>query len=129
WIGEERIVDPLSFEQNAIAEGEWYILPAPLPPPIKAKLILKGREDNVIVEYLELRTIKIDRKDNIGIISNEHQEGSPLIFSLIIQNLFESDLRTDRFDTNINFKVREGFEGTVVAEMMFLNFIKYINSS
>lgn len=129
WIGEERIVDPLSFEQNAIKEGDWYILPAPLPSPIKAKLVFKAFEDNIIIDYLELRTSKINKVDNIGVISNEHQKDSPVLFSVSIKNFFNSYLATNRFDIDMNFKIREGFERTVVAEIMFLTFMKYFNSS
>lgn len=129
WIGQKRIVDPLSFEQNAIQEGSWYILPDPPPPPIKAKLVFKGPEDKVIIDFLELRTTKISRKDNIGIISNDHQKKSPLLFSFTIKNLFKNELSTKKLDVNINIKIREGFERTVIAEIMYLTFMKYINIS
>lgn len=124
WIGKEKVIDPLSFEQNAIKEGKWYILPAPLPPPIKAKLVAVGLEDNVIIDYLELRTAKINKAENIGVISNEHQKNSPVLFSLTIKNFFNSNPTTNRFDINMNFKIREDFERTVVAEIIFLTFMK-----
>lgn len=124
WIGEEKIIDPISLEQNAIKEGKWYMLPAPLPPPIRAKLVSTGLEDNIIIDYLELRTTKINRTDNIGVISNEHQKDSPVLFSLTIKNFFNNDLTTNRFDIDMNFKIREDFERTVVAEIIFLTFLK-----
>ena len=40
WIGEQLIDDSISIEQHAINNGEWFILPRELPPPIKAKLVL-----------------------------------------------------------------------------------------
>lgn len=106
------------------------MLPAPLPPPIKAKLVATGLENNVIIDYLELRTTKINREENIGIISNEHQKNSPVVFSLTLKNFFNSDLTNNRFDIDMKFKIREDFERTVMAEIIFLNFIKCtINNS
>lgn len=130
WIGKEKIIDPLSLEQNAIKEGEWYMLPAPLPPPIRAKLVSTGLEDNVIIDYLELRTTKINRMDSIAVISNEHQKDSPVLFSLTFKNLSNSDPTINRFDVDMNFKIRESFERTVMAEIIFLTFMKCtINNS
>lgn len=130
WIGKEKVIDPLSFEQNAIKEGKWYMLPAPLPPPIKAKLVATGLENNVIIDYLELRTTNINQEENIGVISNEHQKNSPVVFSLTLKNFFNNDLTNNRFDIDMKFKIREDFERTVMAEIIFLNFIKCtINNS
>ncbi|MDV6378797.1 hypothetical protein ORD22_11280 [Sporosarcina sp. GW1-11] len=124
WIGKKKIIDPLSLEQNAIKEGDWYMLPAPLPPPIRAKLVSTRVEDNVIIDYMELRTTKINRMDSIAVISNEHQKDSPVLFSLIFKNLSNSDPTINRFDIDMNFKIRESFERTVMAEIIFLTFLK-----
>src|SRR5690606_26873294 len=64
WIGEQLIDDPLSIEQQAINDGEWFILPRKLPPPIKAKLVLTEETDRVIIDYLELRITSINNKEN-----------------------------------------------------------------
>ncbi|GAA0290138.1 rRNA maturation protein Rpf1 [Gracilibacillus halotolerans] len=129
WIGEHLIDDPFSFEKHAINEGEWFILPGKLPPPIKAKLVLiEDEKDRVIIDYLELRVTEVSNKENKIIISNIHQESSPIELSLTISNIF-TDKQFVESTSKFDIKIRENFEWKVIAEKTFLEFMKFVKNS
>lgn len=129
WIGEQLIDDPFSVERHIVDGGEWFILPGKLPPPIKAKLVFSDTEiDRVIIDYLELRVVEFNNKENTIIISNIHQKSSPIITSLMIPRIF-SDKPVIESTSKIDIKIREEFEGTVIAEKTLLEFMKYSSQS
>lgn len=129
WIGDHLIDDPLSIEQHAVKEGEWFILPDKLPPPIKTKLVLSEDDiDRVIIDYLEFRVTDISHKENKITISNYHQKNSPVILSLIIPSILSKDNKLQG-SSKFNIKIRESFKGKVIAEKTFLEFMKYTEQS
>lgn len=129
WIGEQLIDDPISLESHIVDEGEWFILPGKLPPPIKAKLVFSDTEtDRVVIDFLELRVVEFNNKKNTIQISNIYQKSSPIVISLIIPRIF-SDKPMTESTSKINIKIREEFEGTVIAEKTLLEFMKYSSQS
>lgn len=128
WIGEQLIDDSISIEQHAINNGEWFILPRELPPPIKAKLVLTEQADRVIIDYLELRVTEVNNKENKIEISNNHQKNSPIIVTLTIPSIFVNNTPVDD-SSKFNIKIRENYEGKIIAEKIFLTFIKYVGLS
>jgi hypothetical protein len=116
-------------EQQAVNEGKWFILPKELPPPIKAKLVLTEKtDDRVIIDYLELRITNINNKENIIEISNIDQKDSPIILTLTIRSIYE-DYSLVENESNFNIKIRDCYEGRVIAEKTFLEFMKYAGQS
>src|SRR5699024_5239257 len=103
----------------------WFIFPEKLPPPIKAKLVLSDCEtDRVIIDYLELRVKEASNKENTIVISNNHQKSSPIMITLTMPRIISEKseiVSTSKIDINI----REEFEGSVIAEKTFFEFIKY----
>lgn len=129
WIGEQLIDDSISLESHIVDEGEWFILPGKLPPPIKAKLVFSDTEtDRVVIDFLELRVVEFNNKKNTIQISNIYQKSSPIVISLIIPRIF-SDKPMTESTSKINIKIREEFEGTVIAEKTLLEFMKYSSQS
>lgn len=128
WIGEQLIQDSISLEQQVINDGEWFILPKKLQPPIKAKLVLTEEIDRVIIDYLELRITSINNKEKSVVISNVHQNNSPIILTLTIPGIFDENPETGN-PSKFNIKIRENFEGKVIAEKTFLEFMKYVGRS
>ncbi|MFP3356269.1 hypothetical protein R0K17_02810 [Planococcus sp. SIMBA_143] len=124
WIGEQKIEDDFTLEQEAAKDGEWVIVPEKLPPPLRVKLVLHGEQKHTIVEYLELRLTKKSKKENLIIISNSHQENCPYLLSLSI-NLRDEQQQKQTFKGKVSFLVREGFEGLVKPEQTILEFLKY----
>jgi hypothetical protein len=129
WIGEQLIDDPFSIEKHAVKEAEWFILPEKLPPPVKTKLVVsENKIDRVIIDYLELRVVEMSKKEDIITLSNTYQENSPIVISLTLPGIFSNEssiIVSSKFD----IKIREGFEGKVIAEKTFLEFMKYANQS
>ncbi|MFS0562770.1 hypothetical protein AB1K91_18805 [Terribacillus sp. 179-K 1B1 HS] len=128
YIGDQFIEDKLSIEQNALNDGKWFILPRELPPPIKAKLVLIEQTDRVIIDYLELRITEVNKNPNRIVISNINQEGSPIVLSLSIPNIFIKNSPVGS-DSKFNIRIRESFEGKVSAEKIFLEIMKYAGQS
>lgn len=124
WIGEQLIQDVISIEHHAVTEGEWYIQPGELPPPIKAKLVL-SEQDRAIIDYLELRVTEVNSKQNKIEISNKHQQNSPIVITLTIPNRFVNNEYLDN-SSKFNIKIREKYQGRIIAEKTFLEFMKYV---
>jgi hypothetical protein len=128
WIGEQLIEDSISIEQHAVNDGEWFILPRELPPPIKAKLVLTEQADRVIIDYLELRVTEVNNKENRIEINNNHQENSPIIVTLTIPSIFMNNTAIGN-SSKFNIKIRENYDGKIIAEKTFLEFMKYVELS
>ena len=129
WIGEHLIDNPFSFENQLVDNAEWFILPDKLPPPIKSKLVLSDdRVDRTVIDYLELRVTEVNNNENRIIISNKHQVSSPIVLALTIPNIL-SDKTVIEGSSKFDIKIRQGFEGRVIAEKLFLQFIKYAGQS
>lgn len=129
WIGEHLIDDSISLESHIVDDGEWFILPGKLPPPIKTKLVFSDNEsDTTAIDYLELRVVEFNNKENTIQISNINQKSSPIVISLIIPRI-PSDKQMIESTSKINIKIREEFEGTVIAEKTLLEFMKYSSQS
>lgn len=129
WIGDQLIDSPFTIEQHAVKEAEWFIVPEKLPPPVKAKLVLSDDKiDRFRIDYLELRIIEISKKEDKITLSNIYQESSPVILSLTIPGVF-SNGSSIIVSSKFNIRIRESFEGRVIAEKTFLEFMKYANQS
>lgn len=124
WIGEQKIENDFTLEQEAAKDGEWVIMPRKLPPPLRVKLALRGEQEHTIVEYLELRLTKISKKENLMVISNEQQENCPYLLKLLIDRRDEQEQK-QTFKGKVNFLVREDFVGLVKQEKTILEFLKY----
>ncbi|WP_031424636.1 hypothetical protein [Exiguobacterium sp. NG55] len=124
WIGEQIIKDDYSLEQNAITEGEWYILPDNLPDPVTAKLIIIADSEYVLIDYLELNITEYDKGKDTLVISNHLQKECPIEISLNLQfSMLEK--QGDESKANFNIRIRENFEGTIKAEKILLEFLKF----
>ncbi|PKG47202.1 hypothetical protein, partial [Planococcus sp. Urea-trap-24] len=124
WIGEQKIENDFTLEQEAVKGGEWVIMPEKLPPPLRVKLALRGEQEHIIVEYLELRLTKLSKKENLIVISNEQQENCPYLLKLLIDYKDEQEQK-ETFKGKVNFLLRENFKGLVKPEKKMLEFIKY----
>lgn len=124
WIGEQKMEDEVTLEQEAAKNGDWVIVPEKLPPPLRVKLAFRGEQEHTIVEYLEIRLIKMSKKENKIVISNEQQENCPYFLSLVI-DLRDEQEQKQTFKGKINFLVRKGFEGLIKPEKTILEFLKY----
>ncbi|MHC8515867.1 hypothetical protein [Sporosarcina sp. ITBMC105] len=130
WIGEQLIQDSISLEQQAIKDGEWFIIPKELPSPVKAKLVMTEETDIVIIDYLELRVTNIDKSGNKLEISNSFQKNSPiqLVLTIPISSFFDDNSSVVK-NSKFNIQIRENFEGKLSAEKIFLEFMKYAGLS
>ena len=84
--------------------------------------------DRVIIDYLELRVTEVNNKENKIEISNNHQKNSPIIVTLTIPSIFVNNTPVDD-SSKFNIKIRENYEGKIIAEKIFLTFIKYVGLS
>ena len=124
WIGEQKIENDFTLEQEAVKDGEWVIMPEKLPPPLRVKLALRGEQEHTIVEYLELRLTKLSKKENLIIISNEQQKNCPYLLKVLIDYRDEQEQK-QTFKGKVNFLVRRDFVGLVKPEKTILEFLKY----
>lgn len=126
WIGEELIDDlgEFSFEQYAIKNAEWYMIPQNLPKPIETKLFINVSQQEYLISNLELNVTGVSKSNNEIEISNLHQHQSPIIISIKLCLKKNGEISSNN-KAKFNFRIRESFEKSVIAEKKFLEFMKY----
>ncbi|KAA6446927.1 abortive infection system toxin AbiGii family protein [Bacillus swezeyi] len=116
WLGENEVPSP-NLEDFA-KEGKWFIVPDPLPKPMKLKFYIKGDPDITIIDYLEVNISDIDREKGLIILDNSSQVQSKLLITLEVL-ISDTSVKT-------NVKIKPELHNNVQAHHDFLNFVKSV---
>ncbi len=122
WIGEQPVETP-NLEES-FKDGEWVIVPNPLPNPLQLKLYIKGNPDISLIDYLEMSISGKGGKDLI-IIDNTRQKNAKLLVSLKLP--FNQVKEYDKIsNAKINVKINPNFQSNVEANRNLLHLFKLV---